>query len=389
MPVRYRVALHGFSEFERKALTFCFKHAASREPAYVQVDLIADSDFIVADASHEAIAGSVTRGERMADTLFVGDKPPRGASARLGRPIDPERILRALDEMAARRGERPAATRPDVLLPLDTPESHIPLLDTSDIVDTTPAAFQHEPVSILFADLEPFGPASAPASPQPVADRAGARPPRAGAASFARGSTQHSAPAVMAPGPATPGSTTPPSPAAPAKPARRLPLPEAERVEAKAAARRASRRARLAQTASPAADAPRDVLLLDPAAEPVALGLLLEAFGFVVHRAHNITEAVAVLERTPLAAAFLDIASDDASGIDGLDLCQQIKQRVLPLSGAVPAVMLMTGRDSAAGRVRAKLAGCDAFLIRPVRRGDAARALESCNVALPADARGS
>jgi hypothetical protein len=47
----------------------------------------------------------------------------------------------------------------------------------------------------------------------------------------------------------------------------------------------------------------------------------------------------------------------------------------------------MSGGESASGRVRAKLAGCDAFLTRPVRRGDAARALESSNVVLPADAR--
>ena len=96
---------------------------------------------------------------------------------------------------------------------------------------------------------------------------------------------------------------------------------------------------------------------------------------------------MAVLERTPLAAAFLDVAAEDLAGIDGLDLCQRIKHRQVRLAGAVPAVMLLSPRDSAAGRVRAKLAGCDALLTRPAERGAVARVLESCNVALPADSR--
>ncbi len=357
MSASYLVALHGFSEFERATLTFCFRHAATREPGYLQVALIADSDFIVADASHGSIAGSQTRGERMRDTLFVGDKAPLGATAYLRRPIDPERILRALDQMAAHRGSRGHDDRPDILLPLDAAESRFSPLDRRATEDTTPAAFQHEPVSITFTDIETFN---------AVDSESGAL--SAAATAAATGEV-----------PAT----------APAKPPRPPRLSDAERAEAKAAARRASRRARRAPAAAAGRAAPHDVLLLDAQAGPVALGVLLEAFGFVVHRAHSLAEAVAVLARTPLAAAFLDAAAEDPDGIDGLALCQLVKQRQLPLAGAVPAVMLTARRDSAAGRVRAKLAGCDGFLAGTVTRGDAARALESCNVALPADARRS
>jgi hypothetical protein len=38
-------------------------------------------------------------------------------------------------------------------------------------------------------------------------------------------------------------------------------------------------------------------------------------------------------------------------------------------------------------RVRAKLAGCDGMLVKPVTRGDVARTLEACGLSLPADAR--
>lgn len=363
MSAHFRVALHGFSDFERTSLTFCLKHAAAREPGYVQVALIADSDFIVADASHEGIAGSQTRGERLRDTLFVGDKPPLGATAHVSRPIDPERILRALDAMAAARGYRPRTVQPDIVLPLAA-ESRLPVLDTSDIDDTAPAAFQHEPLTVTFTDPDTFA-AATDTEPSPLRELPRELP--------------FEPPPAPPPRPAAP-------PAAPAKQAR---LSEAERAEAKAAARRASRRARLAQAAASAIDAPPDVLLLDAEPELAALGGLLEAFGFRVHRADNIAAAMAVLERTPLAAAFLDEAAQDITGIDGLDLCQRIKNRQVPLAGAVPAVMLMSQGASASGRVRAKLAGCDAFLTRPVRRGDAARAFEANNIVLPADARRS
>jgi len=455
MPSRYRVALQGFSEFERTTLAFCIHHAASRKPGYVQVELIADSDFIVADASHEPIAGSVTRGERMADTLFVGDKPPFGAGAHLQRPIDPERILRALDKMAATKKRRSSAAvaAPDIVLPLDAPGARsIPFAD-SESADTAPAAFQHEPLSFAFGNLDLFDavePAVGSAvgsavelvaSSVPAAEGAkpiGAADPVATSlhaavetstsmASIARaaalivpdaGINTPPAPAPEAPPPSAPDpALTRPAlrePKVPAKPLTPAAVPKrdaaaavaatvlpaakpheprprlnaTERAEAKAAARRASRHARVSQAAG-AADAPCDVLLLDSAPEPAALGPLLEAFGFLVHRADSIAAAMAVLERTPLAAAFLDVAAQDLTGIDGLDLCQRIKHRQVPLAGAVPAVMLLSDRDSAAGRVRAKLAGCDAFLVRPVERGAVARVLESCNVAMPADARRS
>lgn len=382
MAAHYRVALHGFSEFERTSLAFCLKHAGRREPvSYVQVALIADSDFIVADASHDAIAGSQTRLERMHDTLFVGDKAPFGASAHVKRPIDPERILRALDDMAAQRRARSRSNRPDVVLPLDAVDMRFPLLDPADIVDTTPAAFQHEPLSISFTDLETFQAAETEASALAETTPASLPPPTAPPPS------PPSPPSPPRPPPAAPSPPSSSAASARAKPAPFAKLSEVERAEAKAAARRASRLARLAQSADAGAGSPHDVLLLDATPGSAALVQLLEAFGFQVHRAEGIAQAMSVLQRTPLAAAFVDAAAQDVTGIDGLGLCQQIKQRQLPLAGSVPAVMLLAERDSAAGRVRAKLAGCDAFLIRPVARGDAARALESCNVALPADAR--
>jgi len=347
MPTRYRVALHGFSDFERKTLTYCFSQAATREPGYLQVEPVAEADFIVADANHPVVSGNSIASERMGDALFIGDMPPPGAGMHLPRPIDPERILRTLDRMAAKRNRRLRNTRPEIHLPLDTGTPHFAARRPVDSVDTTPAALEIEPVSITFTELKPLGDLGS-SDAQPAATPDAAR--------------------------TTPG----------------MPAPSAvDRRATKAAAKRASRRARLAQSAADAADTPHDVLLLDASPEPVALGLLLEVFGFRVQRVGTIAAAMSVLERTPLAAAFIDVDVQDATGFDGLHLCHRIKHRLVPLARTVPAVMLMSAHDSAAERVRASLAGCDAFLTLPVTRGDAARALESCKVALPTDPRRS
>jgi CheY-like chemotaxis protein len=52
-----------------------------------------------------------------------------------------------------------------------------------------------------------------------------------------------------------------------------------------------------------------------------------------------------------------------------------------------PAVLIVTAELQPADRVRAALAGINSPLIKPVTRGDVARALEASDVLLPADAR--
>lgn len=395
MRAPYRVALQGFSEFERATLTYCLKQASTREPGYTHVELIADSDFIVADASHEPIVGSAVRSGRLHDTLFVGGNPPQGARAHLERPIDPERILRTLDQMtgmngAAVHGGRAAVAPPSapliapaVVAPATAPERPDPLFDPRAGPDTIPAPLDPEALSVTFTDMQTWDEVDSSLQQLQLLD-----PPAASVAMVRPdGPPAAQKPAAPLADPFAPSTAAVDGEAWVPQPARRPPLSDAERAAAKAEARRASRRARLRQSARAAADAPRDVLLYDPASGPLALTALLEAFGFTVHRAENVATAVGLLSRVPLAAAFLDADSQDGLGLDGLELCQRVKNRRIALAGKVPAVMLVSGRQSPAERVRGKLAGCDAFLTRPVTRGDAARALEACDVALPADAR--
>ena len=311
MPERYRVVLQGFSEADRRRLAPCFELAPQREPAYVQVRELWESDCIVADAADSATVTLIMQAGRLGDTVFVGAQPVPGALGHVARPLDAVAVVRALDALAALRG-------------------------TGAIADV------------------PADPAPAPV-PQP----------------FPAG--------VVA---ADEDAPRPPAPARPAKPARPVkptgpPLdPKAAKVRARAAAQR--RR----NAASPSADpTPLEALVLDDS--PVALDYLrhhLEGLGLQVHTAATSTEALELLTHRPIAVAFLDIALGDDDEFDGLDICQRIKHEPIALAGGAPIVVLVSGQGKASDRVRATLAGADAYLTKPFSQHDLVRALESCGL---------
>ncbi len=159
------------------------------------------------------------------------------------------------------------------------------------------------------------------------------------------------------------------------------------RLVTKAMARQAARRARMAALAADTAQpAPVDVLVLDgDDATRAELVRLLGRFGFHVHEALDVRQAERFAELAPFAAAFLDIRLDDSDGGAGIALCERLHRPVR--GGPSTAVVLMSPRLRPADRVRAALARSDAVLAKPLSRGDVARTLESCGVALPADER--
>jgi CheY-like chemotaxis protein len=168
----------------------------------------------------------------------------------------------------------------------------------------------------------------------------------------------------------------PPRPQAPHEPT----------LTAKAMARQAARRARMTQgSADGQTPLPRDVLVLEEdATARRQLCELLGGFGFEVHAAETLDQADRLLRTRPFAAAFLDLVLEGAEEGAGLELCYRIKQA--DASGST-AVVVLAAQERPADRVRAALARSDVYLPRPISRGDVARALESCGVRLPADAR--
>ncbi len=86
----------------------------------------------------------------------------------------------------------------------------------------------------------------------------------------------------------------------------------------------------------------------------------LERAGIVSDAAENAEQAMALIQRNTYDIAFLDVVM---SGIDGYELCRKIKQNIY--TRGLPVLML-TSRSSPFDRARGALAGCDAYLVKPI-----------------------
>ena len=110
-----------------------------------------------------------------------------------------------------------------------------------------------------------------------------------------------------------------------------------------------------------------DVLVVDDSR--IALKFLqvrLQGLGYRVHLAQNSDAALKLLGAQPFSLVFLDVALGPDSPLDGLALCQHIKQRKSHPGDIAPRVLMVTGLASSTDRVRGDLAGCDAYLTKPL-----------------------
>lgn len=103
--IERRVALLGFSAFERHQLQTVLRLAGARSVRYQLVDDAAAAELVVADAD-DANAMDRVRSHGLAAVL-VGQARPDGPQ-RLARPINVAQVVRALDALA-RRGPPPPA----------------------------------------------------------------------------------------------------------------------------------------------------------------------------------------------------------------------------------------------------------------------------------------
>ena len=129
----------------------------------------------------------------------------------------------------------------------------------------------------------------------------------------------------------------------------------------------AERTAHRASVAARRGGAGRAVLVVD--STPIARKFLmqrLQALGYEAQGAEHGEHALALVEQQAFAIVFLELALTPHNGIDGLSLCQAIKQMPGHLDGLAPAVVVTTGQTGSMDRVRGSLAGCDAYLSKPL-----------------------
>lgn len=113
--------------------------------------------------------------------------------------------------------------------------------------------------------------------------------------------------------------------------------------------------------------AAREVLVVDDS--PVARQFLqtrLQRLGYRVQTAASGEDALDLLDHRWFPIVFLDVALGGPGSIDGLQVCRHVKARAAQPGGAPTAVVLATGASTSSDRVRGSLAGCDAYLAKPL-----------------------
>jgi twitching motility two-component system response regulator PilG len=110
-----------------------------------------------------------------------------------------------------------------------------------------------------------------------------------------------------------------------------------------------------------AAGAPHVLVVDDSLAVRNHLRSLLEARGLEVTEADCVRAALDAVAARRYACVLMDVLMPDMDGYEG---CKRIKSLKASL-GHVPVVML-TSRASPFDRIRGKMAGCDAYLTKPV-----------------------
>lgn len=88
---------------------------------------------------------------------------------------------------------------------------------------------------------------------------------------------------------------------------------------------------------------------------------LLERRGLAVTEVESAEAAVQAAANAAYACILMDVL---LPGIDGYEACRQIKANVS--GGNRPVVVMLTSKTSPFDRIRGKMAGCDAYLTKPV-----------------------
>jgi DNA-binding response OmpR family regulator len=100
------------------------------------------------------------------------------------------------------------------------------------------------------------------------------------------------------------------------------------------------------------------------------LQMKLQRLGYTVHTAADGRTALELVAARRYAFVFLDVAMN---GMDGFEACQQIKHMAWPLDQRLmrgPVIIMVTARSSAVDRIRGTLAGCDAYLTKPLNEDE-------------------
>ncbi|WP_382322750.1 hypothetical protein ACFJI0_24905 [Hydrogenophaga sp. UC242_53] len=371
MVAAYTVALVGFSQTESSTFESFFRLASRRPPGYLVQDEVMDAQILIVNADNVQAVVLVRDAELPGRVMLVGSSDGGTGWPLQRKPVKLVRMLAALDEIVGATRPPPARRRaPDAANGGEPfPPSQFQGLDASMQLASGRAmpTPQHPPqvapgagADRGFALTQPYGallplPAVAPAARvgrrrSPDTEFPPTRP-------LVRGEVVAAAPAR--------GSAVPaPAPAARPGVMRMTDFGSLEDLPAPAAPRTRSPKSRLsADKAAPAPDVPRGDMLL--VAESLVEGRILlkrfKKYGLTVDWSREGAQALVMLK----AHAYRVVAIDRLKGEpDANHICRAAKQTKGP-KGA-PVVIMFAPTAGSMDRMKAGLAGSDAYLSRSV-----------------------
>jgi CheY-like chemotaxis protein len=389
----YAVEVIGFNQTERIVLSSIFGLSARRQPKFVQHSTVAFSpDLFLVDASDaQALALFNERNNlRRVPAILIGDSDHGTGYPLLARPLQWTRLFKAFDSAITEDNAQQSQferTMPNIIPPSSLAPAGVP-----PVVTAAPT------VAPAFAPAAKSAPAPAYSAPQPRMPFAASTPtPAAKTVDLSLEVTQ-----VMQPVPAA--YATPPAPAihlAPPAPSNFQATPVPSIVPAVRTQPLAPPPIPAAPITSFAPSAPH-AALLTPAAPPVVVApppvetkpeadwvlvvddnttvrefmkSKLAPFNFNVDYAESGEQAVGLTGQRRYTCVFLDVVMP---GIDGYQVCKLIKSKK---SLGKTAVVMLTSKSSPFDKIRGAMAGCDAYLTKPV---DEEKLLETIVRFLPA-----
>jgi two-component system, cell cycle response regulator len=313
----HKIALIGFSSFERATFESFFRLAARRPPGYTLVADTNEADLAVVNADDAAVLRSTIDKKPCAHVMLIGSTDGGTGWATQKRPLNLMKVLTTVELLlngatpAVATAPRPTTVRPSAPVPLQA--QAVPVAAATRTPAFAPTTFNIPPAAVptLVRRVEPAVPV-ARSRPNEV---------RMGAGDFAN--SRADTPLVGS------GVTRPVS------------IEEDHNVD--------------------------HILVVDDS--DIALKFMrnrLTRFGFRTDLVNSGEEALGRLNVRPYKFVFLDVMME---GLDGYQTCRAIKQRKYA-EGKPPVVVMLTSRGGTIDKIRGTLAGCDAYLTKPLNERD-------------------
>ena len=320
MTQAHKIILVGFSSFEKVTFESFFRLAARRPPGYVLVADAAQANLAVVNADDAAVLRQCIAAPPAPKVLLIGNQDGGTGWPLQKRPLNLMKVLATVESLLAPTAATvPAAHAPTA--PASAPSHPTALRPSLQSTPSAPAQpVQARPVS-------PAMPVSARADTGP--DSTMRRSVRSGSGVGAASSTFDSSRAgdIGAFAHSNIGRA----------PAREL-EPDVDHI-----------------------------LVVDDS--DIALKFMrnrLSRFGFNADLVNSGEEALGKMNTKPYKFVFLDVMME---GLDGYQTCRAIKQRKYS-DGKPPVVVILTSRGGTIDKIRGTLAGCDAYLTKPLNERD-------------------